>query len=198
MSETIDVIKCRPRVARSKGDARQLRREGWVPGVAYGPSREPMHLSVDPKTFVTARRTYGRAHVYNVEIEGNTGFRAVIKEVQQDPTSRKLLHVDLYAVDESRPMRAQVRIQLEGKARGVVEGGRLVQNTRLIKLRGLPGQIPDAVVVDVTDLGRGESYHLSDLKLPEGVEYIARQNDVVVQIESKGGKETADEGGGEG
>ena len=182
MSHVEDVIVSKPRTGKGKGAARQLRAQGWVPAVAYGPSSEPRHLAVDSHVLMNARRQYGRAHVYNVNVEGGGSFKAFIKELTIDPVSRHVLHLDLYEIDPKRPVTTKIRIDLVGKARGVAMGGSLQQVMRTIKVVGLAEKIPEFLTLDISEMDQGDILFEKDLTLPDGVEFAAPHNEPVAKV----------------
>ena len=182
MVEINDTIAAKPRIAGKKGDARKLRAAGLVPAVAYGSGSAPQHLALEPKQFVAQRFAFGRSHIYDVAVDGGKGFKAFIKDIQQEPVTRQLLHVDLYQVDLTKPIRVEVPIEVVGKAAGIIEGGMLTQLLRKVAVQCLPGQIPAKLVADVTPLGLGETLHLRQLPLPEGVKLMAHGEDAVAAV----------------
>lgn len=170
-----------------KGAARKLRAMGRVPAIAYGPKQAPRHLSLDPKIFPLQRMRFGLGHLYDVNVSdaqdgGPQAFKCLIRDIQSDPVTRMLLHVDLYAVDMTRPLTVDVEIELTGKAAGIIDGGLLSQILRSAEVICLPSQIPAKLVADVTPLGVGDSLHLSDIKLPEGVKFSAQHDEAVALV----------------
>lgn len=182
MADVSNTISAKKREAGSKGQARQLRAAGLVPAVAYGPVSEAQYLALTPKDFILQRKTFGLSHLYDVEVEGGSKFKALLKEIQVDPVTRQLLHVDLYAVDMKRPLRVEVPIELTGKPAGLIDGGLLSQVLRRVEVQCLPDHIPGKIVADVSPLKVGDSLHLSDLKLPEGVKLTAHGDEAVAQV----------------
>lgn len=182
MGNVSNTISAKKREAGSKGHARQLRAAGLVPAVAYGPVSEAQYLALTPKEFILQRKTYGLSHLYDVQVEGGSTFKALLKEIQVDPVTRQLLHVDLYAVDMKRPLRVEVPIELSGKPAGLIDGGLLSQVLRHVEVQCLPDHIPAKIVADVSPLKVGDSLHLSDLKLPEGVKLTAHGDEAVAQV----------------
>lgn len=185
MLQVDDVIIAEGRAPGGKGTARKLRRAGRTPAIAYGPKQGPRYLSLEPKNFVLQRRRFGRGHVYDVQANDGLqpkSFKCLIKEIQVDPVSREVQHVDLYAIDMTRPIRVEVPIELTGKAAGIIEGGMLSQVLRSVEVMCLPDRVPTKFSADVTPLKLGESLHLSDLKLPEGVKYTAHGDEAVATI----------------
>jgi large subunit ribosomal protein L25 len=182
MLEVTDTITAQGRNAGAKGIARKLRSSGHVPAVAYGPGSAPRHLALDPKVFVIQRQRFGLNHIYNVALEGGDGFKCLIKDIQVDPVTRKLLHVDLYAVDMARPIRVEVPIELTGKPAGLIEGGMLSQILRSVEVLCLPDAVPSNLTVDVSPLKVGDSLHLSDIPLPKGVKLTNQGNEAVALV----------------
>jgi large subunit ribosomal protein L25 len=187
---TTDTIPAISRVAGKKGHARRLRASGRIPAVAYGPSSAPQSLALDPKQFVKARRHYGPSHIYNVEVEGGPAFKALVKSVAIDPRTRAYQHVDLYAIDMARAIRVEVRIELTGKPKGLLNGGLLQQIRHAIEVQCLPALIPERIELDVSGMDVGHSLHLSDLKLPEGVRSTALDNQTVAIVAAPEAEET--------
>ena len=195
MAEKVsDKISAKLREETGKGAARRARREGWVPAIAYGPTAAPRNLAVEPKTFIEARRHYGLTHIYDVELEGGETFKAMIKEVQRDAFTRRLKHIDLFAIDMTKAIRASVRIDLVGKSKAVALGGTLQQLLRRTEVRGLPGAIPEHIDVDISTLEIDHVWHLSDISLPEGVKFTAHKDEAVVTITEAERREEAEEG----
>lgn len=174
-------LQAESREAGSKGTARKLRRSGRLPAVVYGPAQQAQFLSLDPKMFVMQRRRFGEAQLYTLASAG-LRTKCIIKEVQVHPVSRAPLHVDLYAVDMKRPLRVEVPIELTGKAAGIVEGGLLSQMLATVEVTCLPDHIPAKLTADVTPLALGDSLHLSDIQLPEGVKFTAHDDQAVARV----------------
>jgi large subunit ribosomal protein L25 len=178
-----DVIECKPRQAGNKGVARKLRASGQAPAVMYGPgASESQFLAVDPKMFLAQRQQYGESHLFQVKVDGGKTFKALIKSVDRDPVNSQLLHVDLYAVDMNKPIRLEVRLELEGKPKGLVDGGLLTQIMRTINVQCLPAEIPEKLTLDVSDMDIGDTKHMSDIKLPKGVKLTAAHDEAVAAV----------------
>lgn len=198
MAQVADTILSKPRQPGNKGTARQLRASGWVPAVAYGPGQEPRHIAVDPKTFLAARMEHGIAHIYDIKVEGEGAFKALIKDVARDAVSRKLQHIDFYAVDMTKEIRLQVRVDLIGKPEGVVQGGLLQQVARRVEVQCLPGDIPGHLEVDVSHMNMGDTLHVSDIPLPKGVKVIATDDSAVAIVTAPETEDEAKSGEGQG
>ena len=179
MVEVQNTLQCTPRTISGKSGAHKLRAAGLVPVVAYGPGSEPRHLALEPKLFNLQRRAFGTSYIYDVAVAGSESFKALIKSVQVDPMTQDILHVDLYAVDMTRPIRVDVPIELEGKPAGAIEGGLLAQLLRRIEVQCLPDRVPAKITIDVSPLALGDVLHTSDLKLPEGVSLTSRRDEAI-------------------
>ena len=177
-----DVIRAEPRQAAGKGGARKLRAAGFLPAVVYGPKSPGRLLVLDPNAFLLQRQQYGASHLYNVAIDGGASFKALIKHIDVDPLSRKMLHADLYEVDMANRIRVEVPIELIGKPAGLIDGGMLSQILRQIEVEVLPDRIPEKIQVDVSPLKVGDSLHLSDMKLPPGVRLTAHNDEAVALL----------------
>jgi large subunit ribosomal protein L25 len=172
-------IQATTRVVGKKGLAHKLRKGGLIPAVAYGPGQEPKHLSLEPKRFLLQRAQYGLSYIYDVEVEGQKGFKAFIKNLQRDPISQDVIHVDLYCVDMTKPIRVEVPIEITGKAAGTVDGGIVTQVLRRIEVQCLPDMVPAKLSVDVSSLTIGQSIHTNKMQLPTGVTLTLRRDEVV-------------------
>lgn len=178
-------IVANARLSGTKGLARKLRRAGQVPAIVYGPRQAPQVLALDPKSFVLQRRRFGVGTLYNLQAHSESGtqnMKCLIKDIQVDPISRSVLHVDLYAVDMTSELRVEVNIELTGKPAGIVDGGLLSQILRSVEVLCLPDRIPAKLVADVSALKIGDSLHMSDIKLPEGVQLTAHGDEAVALV----------------
>ncbi len=154
-----------------KGVARRLRASKMIPAVVYGPHAEkPLPIAVDPKALREAIHTGHRFNtILTLKLDQGDERVALLKDYQQDPVSRDLLHADFYEVALDKPVTVPVPIVLKGRAAGVIEGGVLSQNRRVVDVVCLPREIPESIDVDVTAMKVNEVLHISDVKAPEGI-----------------------------
>lgn len=164
------MIRAQARQERGKGVARQLRRSGLIPAIAYGKKFEPLALSLDPNQLTQLRKSrLGWNHPVTIEVEdGETVALAMLRDVQRHPISGKLLHADFLRVDEDVEVVVQVPLNVDGRALGEEIGGRINQPRRVIAIRCRPSLIPERVLVDVRELEIGDKVTLSELDLPDG------------------------------
>ena len=170
-----------------KGPSRVLRREGKVPAVCYGRNSAPIHLSLDANTLGKVIRD-GYSQILKVVVHdgAQTVKTAMFKEVQTHPVSMDLIHADLYEISMDRKITVNVPVHTvvtEGEeCKGVEEGGTLQIIRRELEISCLPGQIPEAIEIDITQLGIGEAIHIQEVPLPDGVEVDTDVNFTVVSV----------------
>lgn len=165
-----------------RATARGLRVAKMVPGVIYGAGLDNSHISLHVNDILKYNtRAYENALLNLKSADGKlNGKVALLKEVVVHPLTRRPEHVDLFALDLTKAVRIPVEIKVEGKAIGLSEGGMLNIVTRSVEVECLPTQIPDFILVDVTNLGVGDSIHASELTIPDGVKLISRPEITIV------------------
>ena len=164
-------LTAQTRTASGKGAARKLRAEGRTPAVLYGHGETTRALTVDSHELgVLFSRISVDNTIISLKIEGERGgeLRALVREVQLHPASRRILHVDFYQVHAGERIDVDVPLHFTGTAAGVKAGGILHPNFNSLPIRCLLEQIPEAIDVDVSALDVGDSLHMSDITLPEG------------------------------
>ncbi len=171
------------REATGKGAARKLRATGAVPAVFYGHGMETVPLQIDTRPL--ERAIHGGANAL-IDLEGPKQVRkkpVLIKALQRDPATRELLHCDLFAVDLKEKLTVDVPIHYLGRARGVVEQGGVQEILmRELQVICMPLAIPESIEIDVSELAIGESIHVRDASLPEGVVTTADAAAPVVHV----------------
>ena len=173
------------REGKGTGVARKLRQKGMVPGVVYGGHRDPVAISVDRKavTELIQKSDHGVRSIFLLKLTGTDQQRhAMIKDMQIHPISRKLIHIDFVRVVMDEVVRVTIPVHLNGTAAGLKEGGLLDWQVRDLHVECLPGQIPDSVEVDVSNLNIHDYIRISDLKLPDAVKVLDDQERVVVGV----------------
>ena len=162
------------RTTFGKGAARKLRAQDLVPAIFYGPHvKATVPVSVSHKDLRHVMRGDG-ASILKLKSDDKVinGKMAMIKSEEIDPLSRKSIHVDFYEVRMDEEVKVFVLVKVVGKALGVAEGGILDQVTRELEIRCLPTNIPKEIEVDVSSLDIGQSLHVSDITLPQGVKVL--------------------------
>jgi len=161
-----------------KKNARQLRANGLVPCVLYGQGNQ-IHFSA--KDIELDKLVY-TPYVFKVEldIDGQKSF-AIIQDLQQDPLTGKVRHIDFLKLDETKPVKIGLPIKLIGNARGVLAGGKLSTPFRRLTVVALPDALPDFVEIDITKLRIGQSIRIGQINI-EGLKFLDPQSAVVVAV----------------
>lgn len=181
--ETVE-IQIETREAGTKRRAGRLRRSGKIPGVFYGPKGESVCLAVDRKQFLTRVADLEGSHLIRMKSSSPLLAEkvALVKELQFHPVTGELVHADFYEVDLSKKIRVKAPLHFVGKAEGVVRGGILQPIVREIEVECLPLNIPEYLSVEVSALDIGDSVHIEDLAMPEGVSAIYDDNFTLVTV----------------
>jgi len=164
-------LKAKKRTGTGKGVARKLRQSGLIPAILYGKQMEPVMLSLPIKELDDVFRAHGRERLFfNVLVDGEeTSRKALLKELQIHNVSGKFKHLDLHQIAMDQTLRIEVPLVTSGNSVGVEMGGLVQIIRRRLEVVCLPEKIPNNIEVDITELNIGESVHVSELKLPEGV-----------------------------
>lgn len=183
--QQLDVTVSR-RSDTGKGPNRRLRGSGKIPAVIYGISA-PIKVALDAHSF--ERQVSSRAAenmIINMNFDGGDGGSdintAIIREIQRDPVTRRVLHVDLYRIRMDVENDFEVAIHAVGSPIGVKEGGILETVRRIIEIRCLPTMLPSSISVNITDLKVNHSIHVSDLQVPEGVTILSDADEVLFTV----------------
>jgi large subunit ribosomal protein L25 len=175
-------LNATPRTVVGK-QARALRRSGQVPIVLYGPGVAPLNLQVEARHLRRVLMQAGRSRLINVQVDG-TSYPALAREVQRNPIRGDFLHVDLYAVDIHKRVRAIIPVVLDGEPEIVRSGGALVTHgVAELEVEALPTELPPAIRVDISGLKEiGAAVHVRDLAAMEGVEIQNSPDDLIVRL----------------
>jgi len=177
---TITVEK---REETGKGVARSLRRNYMIPAILYrGGDSLPIKI---PKKEITQfiNTTSGEQVMVNLQFKDGESKLALMKDYQVDPTKRELLHVDFFEVLLTEKVKVSVHITTTGESIGVKRDGGLLQNPlREIEIECLPDKIPGHVKIDISGLEIGQSLHVGDLKLEEGIKVLTNHGEVIANV----------------
>ena len=164
--------------------ARALRREGRLPAVVYGPAvaAENLHLEADATIQTVAEAGYNR--LITLDVAGNaTPHTVLIRDIQRDPVTYNLLHVDFYAVVADQKVSTEIPLVQVGVAPVVEMGGTVVQTLETLEVECLPGDMPTEITVDISGLENfGDSIVVADLPIPAGVEVLADPDMDVIHV----------------
>lgn len=163
--------------------AKAERKAGNVPCVVYG-GEAPIHFSAPTLAF--------KGLVYTAEAKtakitvGDTAVEAVIQDMQFHPVTDQLMHIDFIQLVEGKAVTMNIPVVLNGQARGVLNGGKLKTILRQLSVRAVPGQFPESIALDITDLKIGTSIRVSDVT-PEGFEILNADTAVIVTVKKARG-----------
>lgn len=171
---TSATLKAEPRSGKGKGASRKLRAAGRVPAVIYGYGEETRSLSVDAHEL---SRLLASVHVENtildIEITGERApLKALVREIQRHAYREDVVHLDLYQIHAGERITLEVPVRLVGAAPGVKAGGIIQHALTELEIRCSADQIPEVIEVDISALEVGDSVHVSELVLPEGIESL--------------------------
>jgi large subunit ribosomal protein L25 len=169
----------------TKLNPKGLRRSGQLPGIVYGAGGADVSVAVELRQFERSGLSGAGSHIVRfASADANlNGDMAIIREVQVNPLSGRAVHVDFLRIDMSKPVDAFVPLSFVGKPAGAINGGILQPLRRELEVRALPDRLPNAIEVDVSPLDIGDSIHVADLKLPEGVEALdVQENFTLVTV----------------
>ena len=171
-------IKGSERESVGKVATKALRNAGAVPCVLYG-GNQPVHFSADERAFKTLVYT-PNAHTVVIELEGKS-FNAILQDIQVHPVSDKILHIDFFQLFDDKEITMEVPVKIVGTSKGVLGGGVLRLNTRRLKVKALPKNLPDFVEADITPLEMGNKLYVTKL-VSDNYKLLHPDNTVVAQV----------------
>lgn len=180
------LVSAKSRSDRGKNAARRLRASGMIPAVVYGGKNDAQAVSVDPKTLLRVLRSEsGRNTILSLDLEDGGKTSAILKKWQVDPVDERFIHADFYRIAMDVAIRVKVPILAKGEARGVkVDAGILEIIMREVEVECLPGDIPERIEVDVTDLGLHGAIRVSELTVNEKVKLLDDADQIIVHVVS--------------
>ncbi|MFQ5538063.1 MAG: 50S ribosomal protein L25/general stress protein Ctc [Gemmatimonadota bacterium] len=185
MTTTTTSLKATKREGTGKGVARKLRQEGRVPAVLYGKGMDPVPLSVEAHEALHLFQAISVENtIVDLEVEGEkTPHPTLVREIQTHPFKPELIHIDFLRIQKGVAVDLEIPVELEGTPVGVkMHGGILDQLVHELPVRCIPSKIPERIVIDVTELDVGDSVHVSDLELPEGVEFTGEDDRIICHV----------------
>ena len=161
-----------------------LRRAGQVPANLYGRSVEPVSLQVDAKTLKRVLTQAGQSRLITLNVQGREPVQALAREIQREPITGGLYHVDLFAVSMTERIKLDVRIILVGESPAVQRGeGVLVHALNTVQIECLPGDLIDSIRLDISGLDKVDAhYAVKDLPVSAGVQILADPDETVVRV----------------
>ena len=156
-----------------KGEIGRLRKAGFVPGIVYGDENKPLSIKLDGRKLIHFLHSIGEENVLtNLKIKGEKGVfdqLVLLRDIQYDPVTDALIHLDFQRVSLKKKITSEVRIVLKGEPEGVKAGGILDHALRTVEVECLPKDMPERIELDVSGLKIHDSIHVKDLPLPPDV-----------------------------
>lgn len=179
-------LKANQRSLKKRIGVKKLRGTGSVPAVIYGRHIQPQNLEVRIKAIEDIIYHSATENVLvNLTVDSDDKARrlALIKNVQHHPLTGSVLHVDFHEVAEDEHVEMTVPVETKGEAVGVKQGGGILEHVLFqVKIRSLPKDLPEVIYVDVTNLNIGDTIHIGELPLPEGVEVLGDKKIPVLSV----------------
>ena len=166
-------LKAEIRTSLGKGEARRMRKDGFIPAVVYGGKQDPLSLTLSHKDiFMTLEHEAAYSQILDLNIAGKTE-KVVLKAIERHVYKPKIMHVDFLRINANEKITMNVPLHFTGEesAVGIKSGGILSKLMTEIEIRCLPGNLPEFLELDVSKLELDHALHLSDIQLPKGVEF---------------------------
>jgi len=187
-------LSVRPRAEKGKCPCRRLRTKNLVPGIYYNQQGTNIPVLVEMLPLTKLHRKLGSSRVFHLQMDqdGKTeSLPSLIWNMQYDPIKSIPIHVDFYGVDLDREIKVDVRVVMEGKAKGIVLGGVLEVFRDTVEVICKPLDVPEKIVIDVSGLDIGVNMHISEVQLPAGIRAVYEDNYAVVGVVNQEAEETA-------
>ncbi|AWG24850.1 50S ribosomal protein L25/general stress protein Ctc [Flavobacterium kingsejongi] len=172
-------IKGSERESVGKSATKAVRNAGLVPCVLYG-GDQPVHFTAPEAAFKGLVYT-PNVHTVAIELENGKAFNAILQDIQVHPVSDKILHIDFYQLHDDKEITMEVPVKVVGTSKGVLAGGVLRLNTRKLKVRALPKNLPDFVEADITPLEMGNKLYVTKIPV-DNFKLLNPDNTVVAQV----------------
>ncbi|UCB46125.1 MAG: 50S ribosomal protein L25 [Spirochaetota bacterium] len=177
-NRTLDIKK---REATGKGAAKKLRREGYIPAIMYG-FKGNKSIAVSFNEFKRLFEEIGEHAIVTLNLEGKEQIDVIVKDFQLDPVKRNIIHVDFFEIQRGQVLRTEIPIKITGTSVGIKKGGILEEFVRDIEIECLPKDIPDSIIIDITELDIGDSIHIRDIEVSDEIKIISNPDQVVLTI----------------
>ncbi|MCE7031042.1 50S ribosomal protein L25/general stress protein Ctc [Lysobacter sp. GX 14042] len=190
---THTTIKATGRSVEGKGASRRLRRDGALPGIIYGGKSEPQLIQLDQeKVWLAQQNEWFYSSILDLEVDGKVES-VILRDIQRHPYKQVIMHLDFQRIDQKQALRASVPLHFineetspAGKNAEVI----VMKELNQVEVSCLPKDLPENIVVDLANLELGDTIHLSQVQLPEGVEIpslaLGPDQDIAVVVARKG------------
>jgi large subunit ribosomal protein L25 len=170
------------RAKSNKGAMNKLRKEGFLPCSISHKGSESISFSVKREEFRKALAANGMSSIYMLELDPKTTYTAMVRELQYVPGSEDFLHVTFQMVSLTEETTAEISLHIKGRDELMHKGFELLQQLESIHLKGLPGDFPASIDIDVSSMEPGDQVTIADLKLPKGITSLTESNRLIVSV----------------
>jgi len=171
------------RNSTGKNNNNRLRSEGFIPAVVYSHGKTES-IKVKEKELQNLFKGHIlESVIFDLHIDGQQDIMAFVKSFQKDPVTGKILHLDLFKVTKTEKIKTHVPIELIGTPAGLKMGGILQHGERELAIQCLPGDLPEKITIDISDLVPGDAIHVSDVKLNDKIEVLTTAENIIVSVE---------------
>lgn len=170
--------------SEKNGKAKKIRINGFIPAVVYGSGHKNKNIKIKKIDFERAFELAGEFNLIDLIIDEKDPTKVIIKDVQKEIISDKVIHVDFYQVDMTKKITTEIPLNFIGEAKAVKElGGTLVKEMDSLKIKCLPSDLVSHIDVDLSVLNNYDDFiRLEDLKLPKGIELVSETNEMVANV----------------
>ncbi len=172
-----------------KISAKNVRKSGKIPAVVYGFNTENVNVEVEKSSLMSILSKSRRNDKFELSVEDKGSYNVIIKNLQKNPVTGDIIHIDFYNLSKERPVSVNVPVEIIGESTGVKMGGNLYQPRKTITVIASPDNIPNAIKVDISGTQIGDIIHINDVNLPEGVKVKTTKNFTVAAILGKSKEE---------
>lgn len=171
------------REIKNRGYLNQLKRDGQVPAVIYGKGDDTIPLILQQRQLTRAFNLHGSRGLFSLEVEGESKpMMALIREIQRNPVSGQLIHLDFLSVSLDEKINSNVGVLLSGEEEIIKKGAILQSGLKEVEVLCFPQDLPEYLGADISSLEIGDVLHVTDLTLPEGVEMLTDAESVIASI----------------
>lgn len=160
---------------------RKVRESGKIPAIIYGKAKESQPVALDSIELIKTLRDEGKNTVLHLDVDGSS-HAVMLYDMQTDPLKNDIIHADFHIVDMQADVQVEVPVHLTGEAQGVKDGGVLQQSLHEVTITAKPGNIPQSIDVDITNLGVNETLYIKDLSTSTNYQFTQDEEQVVASI----------------
>ncbi|MEH6647852.1 50S ribosomal protein L25/general stress protein Ctc [Sulfitobacter sp.] len=190
MAGEIPDLEVQERTGTGKGAARQARRDGLVPGIVFGGDVDPLPIQMDFNKLLTMlRKGRFKATLFNLKVEGHDDVRVICRDVQRHVVKDLPTHVDFMRLKRTTKINLFINVEVSGEEEcpGLKKGGTLNLVRSEVELLVTAADIPESIVVDISELEIGDNATIANVKLPAGCKPVIDRDFVIAQVSAPSG-----------